>query len=906
MTSPDVATQGDVLTVLSTVGPYLTKVFHADGRVDSYDDAASFNVRKFNVANLAELSTLLDKLATKRQSCIIRGKFIGPENAVPGKQEGTWARQNNNFDDQPLHTMCIDIDGYRPGFADPVREPTEAIEDFLREHLPPCFHEASFHWQLSSSAGTRGKEGILKAHVWFWLKTPLTSGQLYAWAKHIGPAIDKAVYRRVQVHYTANPVFEEGAIDPVPQRMGLRLRAHDEVDLQVDQVLLDAAHTAGAGTGGDDMKLVDPSAKEGLVGLFHRVYDAKHVLSEILADHGFEEVTERRWTWHGGGGTPEGVWVHDDGMHVGSSHNTWPLDGIANLWDVVRVFKFGDLDKAEDDFTQVDIDATPFGAKPSDLAMLNWAAGLPEILAANRQEREAAVRVWLDQVAAADSTTELETVIAPGIREAEDLSSVERERLAVAIQSKIKDMEGVKMPISDLRKWVRQASGFATNDQAPEWAKYWVWTAEKDGFLNIDTKQVISERSYNARYDRFMTAYMDESGIIPRASDMALKVWDTKVVDVAIYLPSADLFFTIDGMKAVNVYRPDLSPLEPSSLDQEQQAAVRIVEQHAEMLVPDERERNLLFDFLAYCVQKPGAKIRWGVLLKGIPGDGKTAFATMLSYVMGHKNVRTLNSKTLEKSDFSGWSVGQCVVTIEELKLHGLSRYDVYNSLKPYISNDVVEVHPKGREPYSAPNTSNYLSFTNFDDAIPLDDNDRRIYFLRSPFATKEDLFARIKELTGMDAGDYFDRLFDQAIKKHPGALRKWLLDRELSPEFRPDGRAPVTAARGLLVDLSRPDDENAVIQELEIGGEGVYQDIVSTAHLGRLIRRKHEGVDVRTRRLSSILSGMGYQPAARVWWKGEMCRVYTLGKAPADLAKVMDAKEKDRLDREVSSDFVD
>lgn len=154
----DDSKKGDFVTVLNTFGKLLlTKVFHADGTVNSYDDALSFVSKEVEVSDLRGLSRLLDKLQENPHRSVIRGKLTAgtPE---PGKVEGSISRTNANFDDCPHHWLSIDIDKYKPGFADPVHEPEQAILDFIDEMLPPCFKGCSFYWQLSSSAGTKGSD----------------------------------------------------------------------------------------------------------------------------------------------------------------------------------------------------------------------------------------------------------------------------------------------------------------------------------------------------------------------------------------------------------------------------------------------------------------------------------------------------------------------------------------------------------------------------------------------------------------------------------------------------------------------------------------------------------------------------------------------------------------------------
>lgn len=43
------------------------------------------------------------------------------------------------------------------------------------------------------------------------------------------------------IHFTANPIFEDGVKDPVKRRSGLVQKTSDEVDLVIDDAVLEAA-----------------------------------------------------------------------------------------------------------------------------------------------------------------------------------------------------------------------------------------------------------------------------------------------------------------------------------------------------------------------------------------------------------------------------------------------------------------------------------------------------------------------------------------------------------------------------------------------------------------------------------------------------------------------------------------
>lgn len=228
------------LTVLTAFGRrQMAKQWLADGTIRPTDEAKWFTPRAIAVGNLLELSVLLTELAGRPQACVVRQvlRADAPERLaeLEGYQPGRTVRQAQFFEDRPLHPIMIDVDGY-PWEGDPVA----GMRAFVLERLPECFHGVDFHWHLSGGYGHPSKAGKLNAHLWFWLRTPYTSAQLYAWAKALG-GIDAAVYRPVQAHYTADPVLGEGVTDPVRARSGLEtFYLSDEVDLVLTEAELAA------------------------------------------------------------------------------------------------------------------------------------------------------------------------------------------------------------------------------------------------------------------------------------------------------------------------------------------------------------------------------------------------------------------------------------------------------------------------------------------------------------------------------------------------------------------------------------------------------------------------------------------------------------------------------------------
>ena len=239
----------DTITVLRHSHARFAKTWNADGTVTPYGDGKFFSLRETPVDGFAGLSALLTELQGDPFSCVIRGKWIGADAARerdPEFKPGFVRRALAQFDEVPRRWLLVDVDKFEPLSCDPVLMPELAIDEYITTSLPPEFWGRSCHWQLSNSAGRPENAGVLKAHLWFWLRDPLDGEQLKAWAQAGGYPVDAALFRTVQAHYTALPVMGEGVSDPVARRSGvLDGLASDDVPLVVDEAVLAQAEAAG-------------------------------------------------------------------------------------------------------------------------------------------------------------------------------------------------------------------------------------------------------------------------------------------------------------------------------------------------------------------------------------------------------------------------------------------------------------------------------------------------------------------------------------------------------------------------------------------------------------------------------------------------------------------------------------
>lgn len=490
---------------------------------------------------------------------------------------------------------------------------------------------------------------------------------------------------------------------------------------------------------------------------------------------------------------------------------------------------------------------------------------------------------WRAKIAECASEFELRERLCPQIVRDDTLGEEEREKLAHALSERFRGL-GTKLPIGACRKMVQphRAAKARSEDDLPDWARGWVYVTDDDKFYNPDTNSWLTLQGFNATFNRFMPT--DESGEpIALASWTCLNQYGLPSLKAAMYLPWAAERFEWEGAWCVNTYRQASVPQAADSIGPEGHKAIETVKRHLRLLCGDRPEViETYIHFLAHNVQKPGVKIRWAPLLKGIEGDGKSLIGTLLACVMGRPNVKNISPKVLG-TDFTGWATGSCVAVLEEIKLHGHNRHDILNALKPYVTNDSVPVHKKGKDEFDIHNTTNYIAFTNYADALPLTDTDRRWWIVFTPFASEAEMAAAIRDLGFASTGAYFDELHD-AINLHRAQLRRWLLDVVIPSSFKPNGRAPATEEKALMIAMSSTAEEEIVREIIAEAPLGVSGRVLSSSCVTTALLHRDTEVVLQTTALNRVLTKLGWTKVPkRLKWREQAHTIWIKGRMSVD-----------------------
>jgi hypothetical protein len=299
-------------------------------------------------------------------------------------------------------------------------------------------------------------------------------------------------------------------------------------------------------------------------------------------------------------------------------------------------------------------------------------------------------------------------------------------------------------------------------------------------YIELETRRPLNEKAFSNKFRHLSGESTPHSRLISHRF--------TRKVDRADYLPGVAELFTANenGESVVNLWRP--GPVQPMAGD------CNILISHLAFIYPVERELNHLLDCLAHAVQKPGEKIKHALLTIGAQGTGKSFIGTLVGQIMGTDNMWIAESHDLN----DGWTASMAnrqVLSLEELGI--FEKRETYESLKRWISDEVVTVNEKHVPKYPARTPRLILAFSNHQAPTALQEGDRRWWISRSPAEPKEP--------------NYYETLFGEGLKQVP-AFFQFLLDRDVS-HFKPSAPPPLTAAKLDIIRWSRP----AVEQEMEV-----------------------------------------------------------------------------------------
>ena len=451
---------------------------------------------------------------------------------------------------------------------------------------------------------------------------------------------------------------------------------------------------------------------------------------------------------------------------------------------------------------------------------------------------------------------------------------IRAERIVTALRKRLELFDS-KPPVAQLRQLICPPVVLGSEDTLqPRWFAGMAYVMANDRFYNTMTGSTYTADGFRAEYNRFMPFKPngDRDDPVKAARDR----WNIVTVDDLQYRPDQPAFFEYAGLRYANLFRASSMP-EPTTPSAACQIAIQQFQEHLYLLANRRNDVYLqLLMWLAHNVQHPGHKIRWSPLVKGVPGDGKSLVGDLMRACIGDANVKITSNATLTNSGgFTDWATGKAVNFIEEIRLESFHKHNLYNAMKIFIGDTVIDLNRKGRASGdSIINVTNHWANSNYSDAMPMDDGDRRWLIVFTPYHTIQEAVAAKGLQTVEELVAHF-RSMGASMKAEPGAWRAWMLGIDLS-SFAPDARSIDTIEKEAMRQMSSDAVDQLVEDVLQRGGHGVTKDVFSSSCLAGAVQIANGGERLPTRQWNSLLVRLGYQQVPKtVWWGNTAHRVW-------------------------------
>jgi hypothetical protein len=242
-------------------------------------------------------------------------------------------------------------------------------------------------------------------------------------------------------------------------------------------------------------------------------------------------------------------------------------------------------------------------------------------------------------------------------------------------------------------------------------SEQWAWIEEQDVMVNLSMPHY---KMAAAKFNGFIRPFSD--------SKETFQLFQKKYTGNQMrltYDPSRKGIVVRDseGLQAINQYQP--SPIRPVRGDYS--PFINFME----YLIPNERDRKETMRWIATLRARPDVRMIYGLLLMSErQGTGKGTLARILADLVGRHNASFPSAGLITGSEFNGWASGKRLIIVDEI-YEGHS-WKAYNKLKPFVTDDTIEINVKFQATWTMPNWTHYMLMSNSFVALKLEEGDRR------------------------------------------------------------------------------------------------------------------------------------------------------------------------------------
>lgn len=374
---------------------------------------------------------------------------------------------------------------------------------------------------------------------------------------------------------------------------------------------------------------------------------------------------------------------------------------------------------------------------------------------------------------------------------------------------------------------------------------------ESEGKIFSPTGRFMNQVQFNGRYGGKEFTLKNNGGkLTDEAWKAALRSvdWSIPKVDHCRFLPQEASFSVIVddmGRKGLNTYIPARIKAVEGDVSRWKDYLTRIFNTPEDI--------KIFEDYIAHCIKFPGWKIPWSVLLQSAKGIGKQMISDIIKHSVGEPYTYQPDAEELVSgvSQFNGWMRNKLMILVDEVRVG--DRNDLMNGLKTIITDRRIAIESKGVDQEMEDNVANWIFFSNFKDAFPIDENERRycIFYSRLQSALQIEEAGLTKE--------FFDTMYhwlecEQGFEKLAWYYLNYPIERGSLPH-----RAPHTSSYEEVLKIGRSPLRVILDDKINAGERGFRGGYVSYVMFQKAVAESSMRSKPLEHTLKSIIEGKGY-----------------------------------------------
>ena len=250
------------------------------------------------------------------------------------------------------------------------------------------------------------------------------------------------------------------------------------------------------------------------------------------------------------------------------------------------------------------------------------------------------------------------------------------------------------------------------------------------------------------------------------------------VVDHVEMASGEELLYTDeDNLKVLNIFPPNI-PIPNAALPDPKPFLDHL------LWILNENEEYVahVLNWMTNVLFRPEQRMNHGILLSGEQGTGKSTITKTLAKLLVPAATDILDAVTFT-GNFHDHLIGKRFLEINEVELFGGDKK--FNKIKTNFTEDRFRINPKGTPSFPINNFTNYFFISNYADALPVPQGDRRIFYVHSRIP-----YDHPRALPPNDPNhdrEYWKKLQDDFLDLNGEALGAFAVAKYLKDEILPN-----------------------------------------------------------------------------------------------------------------------